>query len=321
MKKHAPISASCTIVRPRTGEILAMATLPNFDPNHPGASPMASLRNRIITDIAEPGSTFKIVVISAGLNEEVVRLSDVFFCEHGHFAYAGKVLHDHESEGNLTVMNIIARSSNIGAAKVGIRLGEERLYRYITTFGFGTKTGIPLPGEVSGIVHPVNKWTKVSIAQIPMGQGIAVTSLQTVMAMCAIANHGVLMHPMLVDRLENSEGKVVVKYQPQAVRTVASEHAIKDIVTALKTVPTKTGTAEKAHMDNFTVAGKTGTAQKVEGGHYVQKFFCSFIGFFPAGVMHRGGDGRTQDRFSFWRPNRGPFLQDHCRCRRELFEP
>ncbi|MGZ5530088.1 MAG: peptidoglycan D,D-transpeptidase FtsI family protein, partial [Limisphaerales bacterium] len=282
MKKHTPLSASCIIVRPRTGEILAMATIPNFDPNRPGAFSMDALRNRVISDISEPGSTFKIVVVTGGLNEELVRLSDVFNCEHGHFSFAGRTLHDHESYGDLSVMNIITKSSNIGAAKVGIRLGEQRLYHYITDFGFGSKTGIPLPGEVSGIVHPVQKWTKVSIAQIPMGQGIAVTPLQTVMAMSAIANHGVLMRPMLVDRLENSEGKIVAKYQPQPVRSVANDRAIKDMITALKTVPTKDGTAEKAHMDHFTVAGKTGTAQKVDHGHYVQKFFASFIGFFPA---------------------------------------
>lgn len=283
VKKHTPISASCTMIRPRTGEILAMATLPNFDPNHPGAFPMDALRNRIISDISEPGSTFKIVVVSAGLNEGVVHTTDVFNCEHGHFAFAGKVLHDHESYGDLSVIGIITKSSNIGAAKVGIRLGEDRLYKYITDFGFGSKTGIPLPGEVSGIVHPVNKWTKVSIAQIPMGQGIAVTPLQMVMAMCAIANHGVLMRPMLVDRLENSDGKIVAKYQPQPVRAVAGERAIKDMISALKTVPTKDGTAEKAHMEHFTVAGKTGTAQKVEHGHYAPgKYFSSFIGFFPA---------------------------------------
>lgn len=283
VKKHTPVSASCTIVRPHTGEILAMATVPNFDPNRPGAFPMDALRNRVISDISEPGSTFKIVVITGGLNEQLVRLSDVFNCEHGHFGFAGRTLHDHESYGDLSVIGIITKSSNIGAAKIGIRLGEERLYHYITDFGFGSRTGIPLPGEVSGIVHPVQKWTKVSIAQIPMGQGIAVTPLQMVMAMCTIANHGVLMRPMLVDRLENSDGKIIAKYQPQPVRTVANNGAIKDMVTALKTVPTKDGTAEKAHMEHFTVAGKTGTAQKVEHGHYASgKYFSSFIGFFPA---------------------------------------
>jgi cell division protein FtsI/penicillin-binding protein 2 len=282
MEKHRPNSISCIMVRPKTGEILAMATLPNYDPNHPGASAMDALRNRVVSDIAEPGSTFKIVVVTAGLNEHAVTLNDIFDCEHGHFAFAGRVLHDHEPYGLLTVENIITKSSNIGAAKIGIRLGQDELYQYIHNFGFGERTGIPLPDEAAGLVHPVKDWTKVSIAQIPMGQGIAVTPLQMVMAMCAIANNGVLMRPMLVSHLEDSDGKIVAQYQPEAVRHVANPAAIHDIVTALKTVPTKEGTAVAAHLDHYTVAGKTGTAQEVEHGQYVQKFFTSFIGFFPA---------------------------------------
>ena len=286
MKKHTPISASCTVVRPRTGEILAMATLPNFNPNRPGASPTEFLKNRVISDIAEPGSTFKIVVVSAGLNENTLRLTDVFDCEHGHFSFAGKTLHDHESYGLLTVQNIITKSSNIGAAKIAIeRLHEQKLYEYIRNFGFGERTGIPLPGEVRGLSHPPTSklWTKISIAQIPMGQGISVTSLQMVMAMSAIANNGLLMRPMLVDHLQDEDGKVVAKYQPQSVRQVISETAAKQIITALKTVVTADGTAPKAKLENYTVAGKTGTAQKVEHGVYASgKYFSSFIGFFPA---------------------------------------
>ena len=282
VQEHSPISASCVIVRPRTGEILAMATLPNFDPNHPGHSPMDALRNRVISDTAEPGSTFKIVVVTAGLNEHLVTLNDIFDCEHGHFSFAGRTLHDHEPFGLLTVENIITKSSNIGAAKIGIKMGDDTLYDYIEKFGFGHRTEIPLPGEVSGTVHPVRKWSKVSIAQIPMGQGVTVTPLQMVMAMSAIANHGLLMRPMLVDRLEDSTGKVIVKYKPQPIRQVASEETIREMVTALKTVPTREGTAAGAALEHYTVAGKTGTAQKVEHGVYVQKFYSSFIGFFPA---------------------------------------
>ncbi|HEX3718248.1 MAG TPA: penicillin-binding protein 2 [Verrucomicrobiae bacterium] len=282
MDKHHPISISSIMVRPRTGEILAMATLPDFDPNHPGASPLDALRNRVISDIAEPGSTFKIVVVTGGLNEHAVTLNDAFDCEHGHFFYAGRTLHDHEAYGVLTVENIITKSSNIGAAKIGIRLGQDELYEYIHNFGFGERTGIPLPDEAAGLVHPVKDWSKVSIAQIPMGQGIAVTPLQMVMAMSAIANDGVLMRPMLVNHLEDGDGKIIAQYQPESVRHVAGLPAIHDIITALKTVPTRDGTAVAAHLDHYTVAGKTGTAQKVEHGQYVQKFFTSFIGFFPA---------------------------------------
>ena len=223
MEAHSPISISGIVVRPRTGEILAMATLPNFDPNNLNGSTPDARRNRVIADVAEPGSTFKVVVVSGALNDGIVQLTDQFDCEHGHFHFAGRVLHDHESYGVLSVKQIITKSSNIGAAKIGIKMGPARLYDYIRSFGFGTRTGIPLPGEVAGIVHPLKDWYKVSIAQIPMGQGIAVTRLQMTMAMCAIANKGVLMAPMLVERLEDRDHNVVAQYAPQRVRQVMSE--------------------------------------------------------------------------------------------------
>jgi len=283
-EKYSPASISGVVIRPRTGEILALATLPNFDPNHPGDFSADARRNRVITDIAEPGSTFKIVVVSGALNDGTVRLEDTFDCENGYFFYAGRTLHDHSySYSILSVENIITKSSNIGAAKIGIKMGEQRLHDYIQNYGFGMATGIPLPGEVAGIVHPVKRWSKVSIAQIPMGQGVAVTRLQMAMAMCAIANNGWLMRPMLVDRLEDRDHQVVAKYTPQRVRQVISEDAAKLMVKALKTVVSPQGTAAKAALEHYTVAGKTGTAQKIENGTYAfNKFFSSFVGFFPA---------------------------------------
>lgn len=283
VQKHSPISASAIVVRPRTGEILAMATLPNYDPNNPGAAAAAARRNRVISDLAEPGSTFKVVVVSGALNDGLVRLTDKFDCERGKFAFAGRVLHDHDPYDTLTVENIITKSSNIGSAKIGILLQEARLHQYIRDFGFGTATGIPLSGEVRGIVNPVKSWSKVSIAQIPMGHGVAVTPLQMIMAMSAIANDGVLMRPLLVDRLEDETGHAVAQYPPQRVRQVISAAAAHEMVKALKTVVTPDGTAAKAALDYYTVAGKTGTAQKVINGQYANdKFFSSFIGFFPA---------------------------------------
>ena len=283
MEKNSPQSISALVIRPRTGEILAMASLPDFDPNNPGAAAggVEAWCNRLISTPAEPGSTFKIVVISGALNDQTVTLNDQFDCENGNFLFAGKHLHDHEPYGILSVKSIITKSSNIGAAKVGIKMGQDRLLEYIRNFGFGDRTGIPLPGESWGIVHP-SKWTKVSIAQIPMGQGIAVTPLQMALAMCAVANDGVLMRPLLVDRLVDEDGKEIVKYHPQPVRRVISESADKDLIEALKTVVTEDGTAAKAALEHYTVAGKTGTAQKSEAGAYVQKFYSSFIGFFPA---------------------------------------
>lgn len=283
--KHNPVSASCVVVRPRTGEILAMCVLPDFDPNEPGSAPVEARRNRLICDVYEPGSTFKIIVVSGALNEGVVSLADTFHCENGRFAYAGKILRDHEPYGVLTVEQIITKSSNIGAAKIGLKLGASVLHRYITEFGFGTRTGIPLPGEVAGIVHPLKDWTALSITRIPMGHEIAVTPLQMVMAMCAIANGGWLMRPMLIDRLQDAEGNIVAKYQPQQLRQVITETTAKQMVQALKTVTTPEGTGAKAALENYTVAGKTGTAQKtVPGtrGYAAGKYFSSFIGFFPA---------------------------------------
>ena len=283
MEKHTPISACGLVIRPKTGEILAMATCPDFDPNDPGGASADARRNRIITDIMEPGSTFKVVVISGALNEQAVTLDDVFDCEHGHFAFAGRVLHDHEAYGPLSVKSIITKSSNIGAAKVGIKMGEQKVFDYMKAFGFGERTGLPLPGEVRGIVNPLKTWSKVSIAQIPMGHGVAVTRLQMAMAMCAIANNGRLMRPMLVNRLEDQNGNVVAKYSPQMVRQVVTDRTSKRMIEALKTVVGPEGTAPKAAMERYTVAGKTGTAQKVEGGTYVHnKYVSSFIGFFPA---------------------------------------
>ena len=283
MKAHSPISITGIVMRPRTGEILAMATLPTYDPNIPATITPES-RNRVITDVVEPGSTFKIVVVSGALNEKLVTLNDVFDCEHGHFAFAGRVLHDHESLGLESVQNIIMKSSNIGAAKIGIRLGEKSLHDYASDFGFGQRTGITLTGEANGILYPINKWSKVSIAQIPMGHGVAVTRLQMIMAMGALANNGWLMRPMIVSQLlDHNNGTIVQKYAPQRVHQVVTEATAKLMVEALKTVVTKTGTAPGAALEHYTVAGKTGTAQKVVNGTYAEhKFIASFIGFFPA---------------------------------------
>jgi cell division protein FtsI/penicillin-binding protein 2 len=197
------------------------------------------------------------------------------------------VLHDaeHDHFGNLTVEQILQKSSNIGASKIGIQLGKEKLYDYMTAFGLGAFTGIPLPQEASAKywVRPADKWGKYSIAQIPMGQGVAATRLQMAMAVGAIANGGVLMRPMLVKSLEDADGKIVQQYKPQSVRRVISEDTAREMVEALKTVVQPGGTATNAALANYVVAGKTGTAQKVVDGKYANdKFVVSFIGFFPA---------------------------------------
>ena len=273
------------VVNPQTGAILALANRPTFDPNKPGDSNAANRRNRVITDVFEPGSTFKIVAVSGALNEHVVRLNDRFHCENGRFYFAGKVLRDHHAYGMLTVKEIITKSSNIGTAKVAMKLGASRLHNYISEMGFGHRSGVSLPGEVRGILHPVKNWSKLEISRIPMGHGIAATPIQLVMAMSAMANGGNLMRPLLVDRLVDRDGNVVMQYKPTVVRKVIRDETAQQMVETLVTVVSAEGTARRAWLANYTVAGKTGTAQKpskTRRGYEAGKYFSSFIGFLPA---------------------------------------
>ena len=283
--KHTPVSACVVVMRPNTGEILALSNRPTFDPNKPGDSTAANRRNRVVTDMYEPGSTFKIVAVSGALNEGVVRLSDRFNCENGNFYFAGKVLRDHHAYSDLSVEEIITKSSNIGTAKVAMRLGANRFHSYISHLGFGVKTGISLPGEVSGMLHPLRKWNKLSISRIPMGHEIAATPIQLVLAMSAVANGGNLMRPILVDKLTDRDGNIVVDYPNAVVRKAIRSETAQQMVEALITVVSPNGTAKQAWLKNYVVAGKTGTAQKVSKvrrGYDPGKYFSSFIGFLPA---------------------------------------
>lgn len=283
LQKHTPDGATVLALRPKTGEILGLASYPNFDLNDPGKASVAARRNRVVSDVSEPGSTFKIVVVSGALNEKLVSLSDVFNTENGRWRYGGSSLKDDHGHERLNVRDIIAKSSNIGSAKIALMMGEQRLIDYIRAFGFHQRTGISLPGEVRGILWDIPKWSKISITRLPMGHEIATTPIQMAMAMAAMANGGVLMQPMLIDRLEDDNGQTVVKYEPREVRRVISEAASKQMVEALKSVATTNGTGAKAALKRHTVAGKTGTAQKAGNGGYIPgAYYSSFIGFFPA---------------------------------------
>ena len=283
MAKYNPVSASGIVLRPRTGEILAMGSCPTYDPNQPGKSPIASLKNRMTVDSYEPGSTFKIVSIGAALNEGLAKLGEPIDCERGVWNYKGKPLHDHERYGVLSVEEVMMKSSNIGSAKIGVRLGNEGLFNYLTAFGFGERTGVMLPGESRGQLIPLKKWDGITGSRVSIGHSAAATPLQMAMAMAAIANGGRLMRPLLVDRLEDGEGRVVMKSHPQIVRQVFKPEVAKQVVETLKRVVSTDGTAEKARLGYYTAAGKTGTAQKLENGQYSHdKYFSSFIGFFPA---------------------------------------
>jgi len=279
-----PECASVIVMDVQNGDILAMANRPTYDPNRVNDFPAENRRNRAITDFFEPGSTFKTITGVAALNENAVRLEDQFFCENGAWGVAGHVLHDSHPYGTLTFKQIIEVSSNIGICKVAARIGADRLYAYVKNFGFGSQTGIGLPGEVAGISRPVSRWSKLSMTAIPMGQELTVTPLQLVRAYAAIANGGVLLKPRIVKRIVSAKGELVREYIPEAVRRVVSEEAAKRITCALKAVVGAHGTAKRANLDGYEVAGKTGTAQKIgpDGRYSHTLFFSSFIGFVPA---------------------------------------
>jgi cell division protein FtsI (penicillin-binding protein 3)/stage V sporulation protein D (sporulation-specific penicillin-binding protein) len=286
-----PKKAISIMMRPQTGEILAMANRPNFDPNDIRTKPAAyiqehegDMKNCAISDMMEPGSTFKMVTAAGALNEHTVRPDSVIFCENGAFNYGGRFLHDHHPYGDLSVEDILIKSSNIGAAKLAMGLGEQRFYGYIRGFGFGERTGIALPGEIPGLVYPPHRWSKLSITRIPMGQEVAVTPLQTITALCAIANGGHLMMPQIIHDITDDKGQIISTFAPVEIRQVVTAEAAHEVTEALKGVVSTRGTAALAKVSGFTVAGKTGTAEKIDpkGGYMQGKYILSFCGFLPA---------------------------------------
>lgn len=275
-----PAGATAILADPDTGEILAMACRPNFDPNKYNEAKPEEMRNRAITDMYEPGSTFKIVVASAAINEGIVDEKTRIFCENGQFSYGGKVLKDHHGSGDLSVAEILMKSSNIGSAKMALRMQDNLYYDYVRRFGFGEKTGIPLHGEISGLVNPPHRWDMLTKTRMAMGQSVAVTPIQMVMAMSTVANGGNLMKPRLV--LSQGEGSAPQESSP--LRQVVKPGTSKFVATSLEKVVSNQGTAPLAKIEGYTVAGKTGTAQKISprGGYLEGRYIVSFAGFFPA---------------------------------------
>ncbi|MEK7772970.1 MAG: penicillin-binding transpeptidase domain-containing protein, partial [Deltaproteobacteria bacterium] len=273
------------VMDPHTGEVLGMASLPTFDPNDVGSFSPRQWRNRAITDTYEPGSVFKLFLVSAALEENTVKPQDSVFCENGSYRVADRVFHDHEGYGWLTVSQVIKFSSNIGSAKIGERLGRAQLYRYLKAFGFGGKTGIDLPGEVSGSLRHYGSWSSVTLETVSFGQGVSATGIQLVSALSSIANGGFLMKPYVVKSIKDSSGRVISETNPVVVRRVVSEDTAKKLTEMLITVTHDGGTGEKAAIEDFEVAGKTGTAQKPDfkhGGYERGAFVASFFGFVPA---------------------------------------
>ncbi len=275
--------ASIVVMDPHTGRILAMASRPNYDLNNHSGVSKDSIRNRAICDLFEPGSVFKIVTASAALEEKKVTEEDTFFCENGSYRVAGRILHDHMPHGLLTFRQVIEESSNIGTVKVAQILGPDTIYRYLKGFGFGSKLGIDLSGEISGMIKPVRQWSKTSMTAIPIGQEVGVTALQLASAISVIANGGQLMKPYIIDSVRDSQGQIIKQNKPTLIRKVISVDTamrIKKILTGV----VEEGTGKMAKVSGFSAAGKTGTAQKLEanGSYSHSKFVASFIGFSPA---------------------------------------
>jgi len=275
--------ASVIILNPKTGEILAMANRPTYDPNHPQVSNVDFRRNRALCDMFEPGSVFKIVAASAALEEGRFNESDRFFCENGSYRVANHILHDHHAHGWLTFAQVFSESSNIGTTKIAQGLGPDIIYRYAASFGFGRQSGLDMPGEISGVLKEPKDWSKTTIGAVPIGHEVGVTALQLACAISSIANDGILMRPSIVKAIQDTQGEIIKEYKPEEVRRVISSKTAKRIKDIL-VLATEEGTGKLARVSDFKVAGKTGTAQKIEpdGSYSHSRYIASFIGFAPA---------------------------------------
>ncbi len=281
-KKRNALGGSIIVMDPKSGDILAAAMYPTYDLNNARNSKAEYRRNRSVTDLFEPGSVFKVFTLSGVLQEKVLSLEDRIQCEGGTWAVAGKVLHDVHGYGSLTVREVIEKSSNIGTVKIGMKLGASRMHKYIKDFGFGTRTGIGLAGEIPGILpHPKN-WSRSSIINIPIGQGVAVTPIQLASGFGAIANNGLLMKPRILTHIADADGRIIQTYDPEPVRQVISKETALQVRTVLEGVVSR-GTGKKAVVPGFKAAGKTGTAQKIlpNGTYSHDHFWASFVGFVP----------------------------------------
>ena len=281
--RHAT-GGSVVVMDPNDGAIVAMASYPTFDPNHFADFPAAAWRNRTVHDAYEPGSTFKIVTAAAGLEERIVTPSQMLDCGNGEITVANVTIHEHDGHryGLLSFEDVIVNSSNVGAARVGLALGDRRFYNWIRRFGFGERTGVALPGEATGILRGTNRWTQVSPASISIGQEIGVTPLQIVRAISAVATGGMRVEPRIVERVLDDDGNTVYEPPRRAPVRVMSEKTAAVMNEILKGVVAR-GTGTQAALAEHVVAGKTGTAQKAgRGGYYADRYVGSFAGYVPA---------------------------------------
>jgi cell division protein FtsI (penicillin-binding protein 3) len=283
MEKHQAKAVMAIMQRVKTGEILAMVSRPGFDPNQFRETVDAQKLNRTIGYVYEPGSTFKVAVIAAALDQGIVTPETVFDCENGRWLYQNKILRDYHSYGLLNVADVLKKSSNIGAAKIAIMMGDARLDKSLRAFMIGCRLGIDLPGEEGGILRQVENWSPISSSRIAIGQGVAVTALQMLGVMCGIANDGRVMRPYVVKEVVSSSGTVLMRQTPHVLSQPIRPETAALMRTLLARVTEEGGTGVKACVDGYSVAGKTGTAQKPVAGHYSESaYMASFVGFLPA---------------------------------------
>src|SRR5229473_513532 len=277
-------SAMAVAMDPRTGEILAMAIRPTYNPNAFGGASDDDRRARAVTDPFEPGSTFKVIMAASALEEGVVRPTDRVYGENGAITVANATIHDWKKYGWLTFAEVLQNSSNVGSIKVGMMLGKERYYKYITAFGFGAPTNLGLPGESRGQLRPPGQWSGLSLATMSIGQEISVTAVQMVTAFSAVANGGRLMQPQIIRAVLDAHGREVRAFEPKAVRQVISPDTARELTTIL-TAAVREGTGHHAAIPGYEVAGKTGTAQKMDPStrrYSHAPGILSFVGFAPA---------------------------------------
>jgi len=283
-RTHA-LAGSVIVMNPNTGEILAMANWPRFNPNVASEAPAESRMNRAVSALYEPGSTFKLITLAAAFDQDITRPNEVFDCENGAIYIAGHRIRDHKPFGLLNVADILAQSSDVGAIKIAVRLGAPRFYEYIRAFGFGSPTGVDLPGESKGLLHRLENWSAISIGSVSMGQEIGVTPLQLITAVSAIANGGLLMKPHVVQQIKRGEQVLSTRASLSAAepkRVIRPETAA-TLRRLMEGVVLK-GTGKLAHLDGWTAAGKTGSAQKIDpatGRYSPTQLIASFTGFAP----------------------------------------
>jgi cell division protein FtsI (penicillin-binding protein 3) len=283
MTEHHAKGAWAIVQHVRTGDILAMASRPAFDPNEYRQAADDDRLNRAIGYVYEPGSTFKVAVYAAALNEGLIKPEQIVDCENGRWIHNGRPLRDYHPYGKLSYADALKKSSNIAAAKVALQLGDERLYNYLKTFGIGKPTGIGIPGEEGGILNPRSRWTSLSVSRIAMGHEVAVTGLQMVNILTAMGNNGFLMKPRIVQKVVNNKGETVVDVKEEVLGRPIRGETAQLMCRLLARITDTGGTGARARVDGYTVAGKTGTAQKpVNGGYSDDANIASFMGLLPA---------------------------------------